>query len=167
MDTLVVNSGYQPMAAVTWQDAFSLLFREKVEVVEEYSNWIVRSAYLEMKVPAVIRLTEYSRPPRLRTKFCRENVFARDGWKCQYCGSKPNPCKLTFDHVMPRSKGGKTSWHNIVTACFKCNHKKADRTLDDSGMKLLGAPHEPRFTSHRDVITRGREAPVEWNSWLY
>ena len=167
MDTLVVNLGYQPMAAVTWQDAFSLLFREKVEIIESYNDWTVRSAYREFKVPAVIRLVEYSRPPREKTKFCRDNVFARDSYTCQYCGAHESTSRLTFDHVIPRAKGGKTTWHNIVTACVRCNHKKADRTLEQAGMKLLNSPSEPRFTSNKDTITRGRIVPKEWKNWLY
>jgi 5-methylcytosine-specific restriction endonuclease McrA len=167
MDTLVVNAGYQPMTAVTWQDAFSLFFREKVEIVEEYQDWIVRSAYTEFRVPAVIRLTEYTRPPREMTKFCRENVYARDGWRCQYCGIKPVASKLTFDHVHPKSKGGKTNWTNIITACIKCNHRKADKTLEESGMKLLSQPREPKFESNRASLTKGRTPPPEWSQWLY
>lgn len=165
--TLVLNQGYQPLDAVCWQDAFCLIFRDKAEVVTEYTGIVVRSASDEFAVPAVLRLFEYSKPAPNHTKFCRENVFLRDEHTCQYCGYKGPARALTFDHVHPRSKGGPTSWTNIVTACRPCNSRKADCTLRESGMKLRSAPIVPsRHQVQHTLFSRGGHLPPEWEMWI-
>lgn len=144
-----------------------LICRGKVEVIDEYSDWTVRSAHDEFVVPAVLRLPDYSKPPPTHTKFCRENVYIRDEFSCQYCGACKPPRALTFDHVVPRSKGGKTSWTNIVTACRRCNHAKGDRSPSGAGMKLLNEPHVPSMTEMNvHIFVRGSNVPEQWGVWL-
>ncbi len=164
---LVINQGMQALTTISWQRAMCLIFREKVEIVEAYNDWEVRTASDSFLVPAVIRLPKYSKPPPSHTKFCRENVYLRDGYKCQYCGKMKPPRNLTFDHVTPKSKGGRTTWTNIVTACRTCNHAKADRSLAQAGMKLLSVPKMPNPNLvRRQLFAKGRTIPKEWEPWM-
>ena len=147
--TLLLNQGFQPLATISWQRAVCLLTLGKVEVVEEYARDI-RSVYLVIKMPAVVRLITRFRKIKQRVKFSRQNVLARDRWKCQYCGRKKPTPELTYDHVVPRSQGGKTCWENIVTACQDCNARKADRNLWDARMNLLVPPSAPDWPGGMD-----------------
>lgn len=140
--TLLLSQSYEPIATISWQRAICLLTLGKVEVVEEY-DCSVRSVSVVFKMPAVVRLVRAFRRHKKRVKFSKQNVFARDRWKCQYCGSKPSISELTYDHVLPRSRGGRTSWENIVTACRDCNARKADRTPEEAGMKPRKRPERP------------------------
>lgn len=144
-----------------------LMFREKVDVVDVYTDWSVRSASSSFEVPAVIRLPDYSKPPPSHTKFCRENVYLRDSYRCQYCGRIKPPRNLTFDHVQPKSKGGRTTWTNIVTACYRCNHAKADRSPAEAGMRLISEPTmpDPREVRRR-LFSPGGDEPEQWRVWL-
>src|SRR3982751_1162204 len=108
MDTLVLDPGYTPVARISWTRALTLLWSGKVEVVEEYNDWTVRSMTLEVKVPAVVRFLRGMRGKRRMVRFSRENVYARDTGRCQYCGVKVARPEATYDHVNPRSQGGLT-----------------------------------------------------------
>lgn len=165
--TLILNAGYQAITAIGWQRAMCLKFRDRIEVVQDYEDWFVNSAAAQHAVPAVARIPSYTRPPSQYTKFSRENVYVRDMYTCQYCYQVKQPRSLTFDHVVPKSKGGKTSWTNIVTACRKCNHKKADKTLAEADMKLMFEPIPPNPLSiRRQLLTRGQQVPPEWEPFL-
>jgi 5-methylcytosine-specific restriction endonuclease McrA len=140
--TLLLNQSYEPIAAISWKRAVCLLMLGKVETVEEYDRH-VRSARSSFKMPAVVRLVDSFRRHKKRVKFSKQNVFARDRWKCQYCGQKRPVDELIQDHVVPKSRGGKTCWENIVTAYKTCNATKADRTPHESGMRPLTFPQKP------------------------
>ena len=122
---LVLNATFEPINVCTVRRATVLLLKEKAEVVE-HADWRLRSESLSLPRPVVIRLVSYVRVPRdtHRRKITRRAVFARDRWECQYCGSRTN---LTVDHVVPRSKGGASSWENIVASCAPCNRRKGDQ----------------------------------------
>ena len=159
--------GYQPLEAIDWQRAMCLLFLEKAESIVDYEGVFIHSASDAFALPAVLRLKDYNKPAPSHTKFCRENVFLRDSHSCQYCGKLGAPRNLTFDHVQPRSKGGKTTWLNIVTSCRPCNHSKADRTLRQAGMKLLSEPHVPsRQKVQRALFSKNGVLPIEWEDWI-
>jgi 5-methylcytosine-specific restriction endonuclease McrA len=144
-----------------------LLFRDKVEVVYEYDDFNVRSISQSFAVPAVVRVTQHAKPPPSHTKFCRENVYLRDGYRCQYCGKMKPPRNLTFDHVQPRSRGGQTTWTNIVTACRKCNHAKGDCTPTEANMKLISEPKMPNpARCRRMLFARDAEVPTQWEQFL-
>jgi 5-methylcytosine-specific restriction endonuclease McrA len=143
MRTLVLDQGYQPHRVVSWQRAITMLFDGKVEVVEEYEH-DVRSVTFTIKMPAVVRLLRAVRGKR-GVKFSRINVATRDGFRCQYCGRKLPLSKLTYDHVVPRSQGGKTRWENIVMACYDCNGRKGDRTPTQAGMRIDKLPVKPQW----------------------
>jgi 5-methylcytosine-specific restriction endonuclease McrA len=154
--------GYQPINTVPFTRALTYLAKGKVEVLEEYDQPI----HPDWIAPAVVRLTYWIQPHRKRVKFSRQNVLARDRWKCCYCGQRFATRELTFDHVMPRSRGGRTSWENIVTACRDCNHEKADRTPDEARMRLRKKPVRPTWLpifnfALQDVTS----VPVEWRDY--
>jgi 5-methylcytosine-specific restriction endonuclease McrA len=168
MDTLVLSAAYEPVARVPWQRAITLLWEGKVEVVEEYEDRFVRSVTLEFKVPSVIRFLKMVKGRRKMIKFSRENVYARDNGKCQYCGVKIPRHESTYDHVLPRSKGGKTTWENIVIACVPCNQKKGGRTPDQAKMALLSIPARPKKLPDgiRLTFTWEKNMPPSWRTWL-
>jgi len=164
--TLLLNQGFEPVATISWQRAICLLTRNKVEGIEEYDRH-VRSTHLVIKMPAVVRLITAFRRPRHRVKFSRQNVLARDRWKCQFCGQKRPIAELTFDHVVPRAQGGKTSWENIVTACQRCNARKGNRTPEQAGMRLRSTPARPNWVPVFQITLSRHAAPKEWVSYLY
>ena len=133
--TLLLSVGYEPVKVVSWQRAITLLFLGKVEVLEAYDRE-VRSPTLVIKMPAVVRLLQVFRRYKARPKFSRINIYARDKYRCQYCGGKLPVSELTYDHVTPRAQGGKTEWTNIVTACATCNARKGNRTPKQACMRL-------------------------------
>lgn len=164
--TLVLDQGYQPHRVVSWQRAIVLVFGGKVEVVETY-DIDVRGPSLSVKMPAVVRLVGRTRRPARRVRFSRMNVALRDDFTCQYCRTRLPLSRLTFDHVVPRSQGGRASWQNIVMACTPCNARKADRTPAQAGMHLRAPPEQPRFLPQ--VIPRldPRNVPAAWASWIF
>src|SRR3954452_17669628 len=138
---LVLNATYEPINVCTVRRAVVLLLKEKAEVIE-HGELQLHSATHTMTRPVVIRLVSYVRIPRdtHRRKITRRAVFARDDWTCQYCGSRSN---LTVDHVVPRSKGGTSSWENIVASCAPCNRRKGNALPRQAGMNLTRAPKTP------------------------
>lgn len=164
--TLVLSQGYEPLKVIPWQKAITLLTLGKIEVIEEYDHNI-RSTSIVFKCPAVVRLVSAFKRHKKRVKFSRVNIFARDKYRCQYCNMKGKLAELTYDHVLPKSRGGKTTWTNIVTACQKCNGKKKDRTPREAGMKLRKKPIQPSWVPSMTIQIRKEYAPSAWASYLY
>lgn len=166
MRALVLNASYEPIGTVCWQKAFTLVFSEKADLIEAYDKKI-RSPNAEFETPAVIRIRRYVNMNWV-AKFSRKSVYNRDNHKCQYCGSKFDLPDLTFDHVHPRARGGKTSWDNIVTACKQCNNKKGDKSLSEIGMRLLREPYEP---THRSALIQdlkqSKDLPSQWEDYIF
>lgn len=138
---LLLNASYEVMGVIPWERAVTLDFLGKVDVLESY-DIPVSSPSLTIQMPSVVRLRKYARQER-RARFSRANVYRRDGYCCQYCGKSFSGVELTLDHVLPRSKGGKTDWTNIVSACRPCNAHKADRTPEQARMTLRSMPTRP------------------------
>lgn len=169
---LVLNADYRPLSYFplslwSWQDAVKAIYREAVDVLSEYER-CVRSPSHEMKLPSVVVLKEYISSNRIPA-FTRFNVFLRDGFSCQYCGAQQPARELTFDHMIPRSRGGRTSWENIVTACRPCNVKKGSRLMNECRMFPLQEPVRP---SVYDLQERGKQFPPNflhesWGDFLY
>src|SRR5271154_1827162 len=132
---LVLNATFEPINVCTVRRAVVLLLKEKAEMIER-GEWQLHSANATMARPMVIRLVTYVRIPRdtHRRKITRRAVFARDDWTCQYCGARS---QLTVDHVVPRSKGGSSTWDNIVASCAPCNRRKGNALPRQAGMRLL------------------------------
>lgn len=167
MDTLVLNAAYMPIDRISWKEAISNLVTGRAEVVAEYEDWTVRSPTKTWKVPSIIRfLGKVLGLFRKGPKFNRHNVYLRDQGKCQYCGSRVSKSDFTYDHVIPRKLGGKTVWKNVVISCFPCNQRKADRTPDQAGMKLLSKPVRPRTLPGTSPVIRWTgDMPESWKDY--
>lgn len=163
--TLVLNQGYQAHDIIPWYQAITLLVTEKADVVEEY-DIDIRSAYLTMKMPAVIALRGKVKRYKKPVKFSRVNVYSRDNFTCQYCGGRKTMDELTYDHVTPRCKGGKTVWNNIASACYDCNERKGGRTPKQAGMKLLSEPVQPVEVPHATIRIARQNVPPQWQEYL-
>lgn len=165
--TLVLSQGYEPVNIISVQRALTLLFLGKVEVIEEYSG-NVKTTSAVFKTPAVVRLLNAFRRHRKAVKFSRVNIYGRDKYTCQYCGVKKKSISaLTYDHVVPRSRGGKTTWTNIATCCSDCNRRKANRTPAEASMKLLNELVVPVATPVLVVTISKESAPDAWRDYLY
>jgi len=168
MMTLQLNASYEPMSVITWQDAVGMWLKGTVEIVAEYAERVYRaidgwSGFM----PAVVRLKKYVSAHKHKVKFSRRNVFGRDSFACQYCGATPKTEDLTYDHVLPRSRGGKTTWENIATCCWDCNEKKADRTPLEAKMQLRSRPVRPTVRPRLNLALNLPHTPDEWRSFLY
>ncbi|EDM32367.1 HNH endonuclease family protein [Roseovarius sp. TM1035] len=151
---------YYPLSLWTWQEAVKAAWSDRVDIVAEYDHW-VRSPSTVIRIPSVIVLKDYVKPQK-RVAFTRFNLFLRDDFMCQYCGSKGD---LTFDHVVPRASGGVTSWENVVAACSPCNLRKGSKSLRQSGLSLRKPPRMPGAEQLRN---QGRKFPPNHlhDSWL-
>jgi 5-methylcytosine-specific restriction endonuclease McrA len=159
---LVLNATFEPINVCTVRRAAVLLLKERAEVVE-HGSWELRAENLTLPRPVVIRLVSYVRIPRdtHRRKITRRAVFARDRWTCQYCGSRSN---LTVDHVVPRSKGGASTWENIVASCAPCNRRKGNALPRQVGMHLRRRPHVPGPQVFIHVASP--TIPAAWRAYL-
>lgn len=167
METLVLDASYLPVARVHWQRAITLLFLGKVEVVEEYEDREIRSMTVALKMPSVIRFIKALRRRRRAVKFSRENVYLRDKGRCQYCGEKVPRPHATYDHVVPRAQGGKTTWQNVVIACVGCNQKKGGRRPGEAKMRLLSQPVRPKkLPEVHFTMAWQKGMPESWQVWL-
>jgi 5-methylcytosine-specific restriction endonuclease McrA len=152
---LVLNQNYEPMSVCTARRAFVLVFLGKAEVVEQDEQLRIHSAYRMWPLPSVVRLGTYIRVPQKRILLSRKNILKRDGHRCMYCGTSDG--RMTVDHVVPRLRGGRDSWENLVCACHRCNNLKGNRTPDEARMPLRGRASRPnhitfiqRFIGIRD-----------------
>lgn len=158
---LVLSASYEPLSITSFRKAFLLVFMEKAEIVD-FSGGVIRSASAEYALPSIIRL-------RVRPKYNlynkvelnRKNIFKRDNNQCQYCGSTDN---LTVDHVIPKSKGGTSSWDNLVTACSFCNNKKDNKFLNEVGMTL---PAQPKRPSYVHFLIKKKNIKESWKPYLF
>lgn len=170
MDVLVLSSSYEPLSRVSWQKAISWWVQGRVEVVQTYHDRVIRTVSEVLEMPLVVRFLGrvVKRWLTRGVKFNRTNVYARDNGLCQYCGVKVPFSSFTYDHVHPRSQGGKTDWDNIVVSCRPCNRRKADRTPAEAKMKLLKPPAQPRSLTgavqDRDLVWKPG-MPSEWKTW--
>lgn len=142
---LLLNKQCEPLNVMSWRRAFVLLIKGKAEYIEALNNIEDHIKIGEYYIPKTIKLTYEMAIPKLELPFSRENIFIRDNYTCQYCGEELPYHELTLDHVYPKSRGGNTSWENIVTCCKSCNQKKADRTPEEANMILINPPFVPDF----------------------
>ncbi len=187
---LVLNRMYMAVHVINVRRAFSLICRDLAEVIhlesgqyanynfeswreiselrsqfkEPHEDWI-RAVNFEIQVPRVIRLLAYDRLPKQTVRFNRRNLFARDNNRCQYCGKRFPTSELSLDHVMPRSRGGETSWENIVCSCVSCNVRKGGRTPAEAHMHLVRQPHKPK-RSPLLSMKLGNPKYESWKSFL-
>lgn len=185
--TLVLNRNFCAIDVATWERAMSLLFQGAAEAVDQdcrcynFDDWselsklmqahpagFVHSVNLRVAVPDVIRLTTYDRIPKNEVVFTRRNILDHYDYRCCYCGHKFKSSELNFDHVIPKSRGGKTNWENIVSSCYDCNSKKDDRTPKEAGMTLLVQPSKPKHQPimKRLVVSLPMKTRMNWQRFL-
>ena len=177
-NVLVLNRLYQPIHVTTVRRAFTLLYAGVARAIDaqyrlfDFQSWSELSAELaaesvgavgrRLRVPRVIVLTAYERLPKTRVRFSRLNIYARDHNTCQYCGKTLPRAELNLDHVIPRSRGGVTTWENVVCSCVPCNLSKGGRTPLEAGMRLMRVPVRPRWTP----ILKGLPGRATYREWL-
>jgi len=164
MRTLVLTSWYLPHRIVRWEDAVTLMFLDKVDVLVSYAEEVC-SPSIAIRMPAVVRLRRRVATEKRGPKFSRMNVYLRDGFRCAYCGGRQPISALTYDHVIPRAQGGRTEWENIVTACHGCNSLKGNRTPDQAGMFPRHSPYRPDVLPILPPLIDQRSAPDEWRDY--
>lgn len=160
---LLLNASYEPLNITTWKRAIVLLLKGKAEQIEHNGRQLAPNVPL----PLVIRLNHYIKIPHKRVPLTRKNLMHRDKHTCQYCGKKGND--LTIDHVMPRSRGGKDMWENVVVACLKCNVSKGSRTPEEAQMKMRTKPHAPGNFAYFELSKQWDAAKGYdvWQKYLY
>lgn len=177
-NVLVLNSVFQAVQIVSARKAFSLFYKGHVRAVlpdystHDWQDWAdipvgagddyVATPHRRIKIPRVILLPSFDRLPKSEVKFCRKNVYLRDRSRCQYCGIKFRSEDLNLDHVIPVSRGGKSTWENVVCSCIPCNKRKGHRLPDEAGMRLVTKPVRPRW----HPLFRASCRYDEWRSFL-
>ena len=172
LPTLALNADFQPLSYYplslwSWQDSIKAVFLDRVNIIAEYEETI-NSPSVSIRLPSVIALKEF-KISKKEPAFTRFNVFLRDKFTCQYCGSKQKTKELTFDHIIPRSQGGKTNWKNVVSACRPCNFKKGNKLPSNIGMFPMNKPKAP---FEQQLKKNGRNYPPNflhksWRDFLY
>jgi len=181
-ECLVLNADYTPLCIVSWQKAVIWYFRHQseinypIEIIEFYHDDHIQTINKTYPIPCIARSTRFFRINHQELTFSRKNIFIRDNHKCQYCGDKFDISKLTYDHVIPRSKwnynhGSPTVWSNIVTACLDCNRKKGNKTPKEANMPLISLPFKPRknpkYLPISNKLNSIRKAiPVQWEPYI-
>jgi len=165
---LLLNASYEPLSLVTAPKALTLVWRRVAEVLEPDRGRFVRTTRFEFELPSVIRLTQYI-PIRQRQNRVtnRHRIFARDRYRCQYCGRRGTAFDLTLDHILPKSRGGRTVADNLVTACRACNNRKGDRTPEEARMPLLTNPAALFYGLERVALQQASQARPEWRKYLF
>ena len=163
---LLLAHDYTALRIIDFKHAFKLIYTDKAEIVTEFKNKAIRTVSKSFKLPAVIRLLNKFRL-KFNVKLSRRNIFLRDNFKCRYCGHKGSGSTLTLDHVLPRSKGGKFSWNNIVTSCLDCNSFKGNKTLSESRMSIKGgSPKKMDMYEYIRCLINNKSNISEWEVWL-
>ena len=163
INVLKLDSAFKPIEIIPWEEAFLLTWLNKAWAVEYTDKW-VSSAKQKFQIPSVIVLFKYIDQKFFTLPCTRKNILVRDENRCQYCAKVFRDVELTIDHVIPKSKGGKSRWDNVVTACKPCNQQKRDFLLEKSPVSLIRRPSRP---SYRSIIKkRGDKVNLRWNEYL-
>lgn len=162
---LVLAPWMHPIQAIDWEEAVTLVYLRKADALEHHDAH-VSSPSVTIQLPAVLRLRAMTARLKTDVKFSRVNVYTRDGFRCQYCAKKRPMKSLNYDHVIPRARGGKTTWDNIVTSCLPCNLKKDCRTPEEAGMRLLKRPSKPKSLPLTGTFIAPRAVSELWRPYL-
>lgn len=186
METLVLNRNFYAIQITDWRRALSLVYADHAMVVDEeyraydFESWkdvsaamdghpqgFVRTPSFRIAIPDVISLRAYDRLPPAQVKFTRRNIYEHYGYRCCYCGERFKTEMLNLEHIVPRSRGGKSDWDNVVTACVPCNTKKANRLPHEAGMALLIKPERPQWKGPGSILFRpGIEIRESWQKFV-
>jgi len=177
---LVLNRVFQAIQITSVRRAFTLLYKGHVKAVDadyrtyDFENWqdipvqpadaYVRTPSRSILIPHVVQLLQFDKVPRQEVKFSRGNIYLRDQNRCQFCGRKFPSSELSLDHIVPLSRGGKSSWENVVCACLPCNVKKGNKLLSETKLQLIRQPIRPRW--HPLHRLQGRNYPAIWRNFL-
>jgi 5-methylcytosine-specific restriction endonuclease McrA len=166
---LLLNASYEPLGTVDVARAVRLVWKGTAEAVEPDGNRVLRSQHFSFSVPSVIRLIEYVdvRTRQSRSASKRARILMRDRHRCQYCGNRFSAFELTLDHILPRSRGGRTEPDNLCAACRPCNQRKGDRTPDEARMPLLSTPAALHYGLERAALYHSAESRPEWRKYLF
>ncbi len=185
-DVLVLNRSFFAVQVITWQRALSLVYLDHARVVDEdyrtytFEDWrelstmvnknpsgFIHTPSFKIAIPDVISLRYFDGLPKAEVKFTRRNIYEHYNHRCAYCGHKYNTSELNLEHVVPRSRGGKTDWSNVVTACITCNLKKGSRLPDEAGMRLLVRPTKPKWSGTAAIVFRpGFRVKASWQRFI-
>lgn len=164
--TLVLDVGYRPISVAPWQEAIVWVLERVVEVVDEYPDRTIHTVNWQVQMPSVVKFVRPIHRKRA-VKFSRQNVYARDKGKCQYCGHRVSRSEFTYDHVVPRAQGGQTVWENVLVSCLICNQKKGGRTPEQARMRPVALPHRPRSLPDMPLALAYRPGmPEAWRDYL-
>jgi 5-methylcytosine-specific restriction endonuclease McrA len=163
---LVLNATYEPINVTPVRRAVVLVLKG-VAMTEEENGSFVRSSLLTIRIPSVIRLTEFRRIPHQKRALSRKNILLRDRYTCQFCGRVFPSQELTLDHVIPRSRGGHTDWDNLVACCQTCNNLKGDRLPEEAGLKLLRPPRPFTLHTSRQIMRMLGRSDERWRKYLF
>jgi len=163
---LVLNASYEPINVTPARRAVVLVFKG-VATAEEEDGSFLRSARTAVRVPSVIRLCEFRRIPHQARALSRKNILLRDRHTCQFCGRVLPASSLTLDHVVPRSRGGRTEWENLVACCHRCNSLKGDRLPEEAGLKLLRPPRPLTLHTSRQLMRWMGRSDQKWRKYLF
>ena len=181
-DVLVLNRSYIPVHIVVWGKAMSLIYQETARpldreyVTYSYEDWlhftyistdypVVRTVNYEIAIPEIIVLKEFNKLPYRDVKYTRQTLFQRDHYRCAYCGRQFSRDVLTVDHIVPRDKGGRSTWENTITACKSCNARKSNKMLHEVKMKMLYQPKKPKWNSPLSHVKKGHPCK-SWHTFL-
>src|SRR6184192_3196487 len=163
---LVLNASYEPINVCAARRAIVLVLKG-VAMTEEENGHFLHAARIAMRVPSVIRLLEYRRIPHQTRALSRKNILLRDRNTCQYCGEVLPSSELTLDHVIPRSRGGASTWENLVACCHPCNRRKGNQFTYESGMKLMREPRSFKLHTSRHIIRLMGHSDAKWRKYLF
>lgn len=164
--TLLLNATYEPIMIISWEKAITLMWLEKAETLAHYERE-VRSVTRSFQLPAVMRLRRRVKYRRPTVRFNRTNIYIRDNYQCQYCTKSFHASELTYDHVVPKSRGGRTTWTNIVTCCVACNRQKGCHTPEQAHMKLMREPAKPSWLPVIGKTLLPKDPPAAWKPFLW
>jgi 5-methylcytosine-specific restriction endonuclease McrA len=163
--TLLLNASYEVLSFIAERKAFKLLCKDKVEIISSWDE-VVNFGRERIHHPAILRLKNHVKRNYFNSNFSRKALVKRDKSSCQYCGRKLSAAQITIDHVLPKAKGGITSFMNCVVCCHVCNNKKADRTPEQAGMTLLKKPAHPSFSAHYNVADSQEFWHPDWDDFI-
>lgn len=167
MDTLVLDISYTPVGTVSWEKAIVWVLERIVDVVDEYPTKQIRTVNWAVNMPSIVKFVKPIYKKKI-VKFSRHNIYLRDKGRCQYCNIKCLRDDWEYEHVLPRCQGGRTCFENIVVACTSCNQKKAHRTPEQAGMRLLSKPIRPKSLPNMNTFSMNFKSgmPDSWKSFL-